>query len=389
MKATGKLRLRSLAEVQPRQIRWLDPGFIPLGTLALIAGIGGLGKSTWLAGIAARLSQGELEGDAADTIIVSFEDAAEEVLRPRVEAALGDLARVHDVVVSGDGIDTVQLPRDIAELRELVRGVQARLVIFDPVVAAFDASTDTHKDQHVRKVLAQLARLADDEKCAIAMVGHLNKGASSEAYLRVANSVAFWNAARSVVLITEDPAEPEAHRLVAQRKTNYARIRPVERHRIEEVILPQTRDAETGELVVTSRMVFVEIAADVDAADVLVGRPIAETKESGALDFLRAQLADGKWHPSAAIKEKAHENNIAVRTLQRAAKDLEIDDKREGMPAITFWRRPQLRQVLPSDDGATETCSARPESSRARPRSGAPVAPAAPRGTTDKDGATE
>ena len=40
----------------------------------------------------------------------------------------------------------------------------------------------------------------------------------------VANSVAFWNASRSVVLITEDPDEPDAHRLVTQRKANYARL---------------------------------------------------------------------------------------------------------------------------------------------------------------------
>ena len=69
------LRLRPLSEVQPRQVRWLVPGLIPLRTLTLVAGAGGLGKSTWLAGIAARLSAGEL-GEPANVIIVSFEDPA-------------------------------------------------------------------------------------------------------------------------------------------------------------------------------------------------------------------------------------------------------------------------------------------------------------------------
>jgi len=44
-----------------------------------------------LLGVAAALSRGELIGEPADTIIVSFEDPAAEVLRPRFEAARGEL----------------------------------------------------------------------------------------------------------------------------------------------------------------------------------------------------------------------------------------------------------------------------------------------------------
>jgi putative DNA primase/helicase len=94
----ASLRLRALSEVQPRQVRWLVPGLIPLRTLTLVAGVGGLGKSTWLAAIAAQVSAGEL-GEPGDVILVSFEDPAAEVLRPRVEAAGGDLTRVHEIVV--------------------------------------------------------------------------------------------------------------------------------------------------------------------------------------------------------------------------------------------------------------------------------------------------
>ena len=53
------LMLRALAEAEARQIRFLVPGLIPLRTLTLVAGVGGLGKSTWLAGIAARVSRGD------------------------------------------------------------------------------------------------------------------------------------------------------------------------------------------------------------------------------------------------------------------------------------------------------------------------------------------
>jgi putative DNA primase/helicase len=148
-----RLRLLTLDQVEPRQVRWLVPGLIPLRTLTLVAGVGGVGKSTWLTSVAADVSRGELGSEAADVILVSYEDAAEEVLRPRVEAAGADLKRVHTVVVDELNIDPVRLPADVEELGRLVADVGARLIVIDPIAAALDVAYDAHKDQHVRLVL--------------------------------------------------------------------------------------------------------------------------------------------------------------------------------------------------------------------------------------------
>src|SRR5262249_32097979 len=154
------------------------------------------------AGVAARLSRGEF-CDAGDTVIVSYEDTAAEVLVPRVAAAGGDLRRVHIVVPENrDWVEPVTLPRDLDAVEALVRSVEARLLIIDPIVAAITVELDAHKDQHVRVVLARLAELAEDADCAPVIVGHLNKAPTTEVYLRVANSSGFYNAARSVVLVT-------------------------------------------------------------------------------------------------------------------------------------------------------------------------------------------
>jgi hypothetical protein len=336
--ATGdeRLRVEQLGRVRARQVRWLVPGMIPVGALTLVAGVGGLGKGTWLIQVAARASRDEL-GDPADTILVSFEDPAAEVLRPRVEAAGGDLERIHHVYVAGDGIDSVQLPRDLEELRRVVRQVHARLVVIDPIVAAVNVEFDTHKDQHVRHVLAGLAELCVQESCAVALVGHLNKAASTEAYLRVANSVAFWNAARSVVLVTEDPDDTEAGRLIAQRKANWGRRSTVERHRLEEVVL-DTQDPNTGLPIVTSRMVFVEYADDIDANDVLASRG-RDTKTAAAQLFLERALADGDWHDAEGLRKLAGAQGIAERTLQLAKRNLNVEHERRGFGhPVTWWR---------------------------------------------------
>jgi len=296
------------------------------------------------------------------------------MLRPRVEAAGGDLGCVFDIVVP-EHQGPVVLPSDLRELRECVRAVQARLLIVDPIVAAIDISFDAHKDQHVRAVLAELASLAEQEELAVAMVGHLNKAPSRDAYIRVANSVAFWNASRSVVLVTEDPEEPDDVRLVAQRKANFARLAPIERHRIEPMVLEKTIDPDTGEPIETSRMVFVEYATDI-VADNLLAPKEREGKTSRAKALLASLLADGEWHDSGELKKIAAAAGLNERTVQRGAQEVEVEVDRRGFPAITWWRLPQWRQGLSDNLGATvDLAQPRPS----KPRS-APVAPVAPSG---------
>jgi hypothetical protein len=381
-----RLDLRPLAAVRPRRVRWLKPGLIALRTLTLVAGVGGLGKSTWCAGVAADVSRGRLGDDPANVIIVSFEDTAEEVLRPRVEAANGDLHRVHEVIVGGqNGVEPVLLPRDLGELERLVREAEARFVVIDPIVAAIDTALDAHKDQHVRSVLARLARLAESAECAIALVGHLNKTPSREAYIRVANSVAFYNASRSVVLVTPDPEEPEQHRLVTQAKANYARLCPVERHVLEEIQL-EAIDPRTGDPVITSRMRYLDDAGDVDRANVLAepraGR--GEGQLGRAVVFLVNALADSDWHDSAGLNTLAGAQGISEPTLKRAAQELDVEHERRGFPSRTHWRL--ASRISPSPTGAEPTAgqAANPHGSRESQQAPLPVGSVGSEGIGDE-----
>ena len=65
-------------------------------------------------------------------------------------------------------------------VEDLVRSVEARLLIIDPIVAAIVTELDAHKDQHVRAVLALLAELAEEADCAVAIVGRLNKAPTTD-----------------------------------------------------------------------------------------------------------------------------------------------------------------------------------------------------------------
>jgi AAA domain len=387
---TGRLRIRPLSQVPPRNVRWLVPGMIPLRTLTLVAGVGGLGKSTYLCGIAAKVTRGELAGPAGDVILVSYEDAAEEVLRPRIEAAQGDLDRVHQVYVEPeDGM--VCLPGDIGELSDLIAETDSSLLVIDPIVAAVDLGLDTHKDQHCRHVLGQLARLAEGHDCAVAYVGHLNKASTLEAYLRIAGSTAFYNAARVVILVTEDNEAPDSQRIISQRKNNYGPLSPVERHVIETVLLDDA-DAVSGDNITTSRMRFLEFAEDVDRNDVLAA-PVRErgtTKLDEALGWLELALHDGEWHDSEGLKKLAVGSGIAERTLQRASGEIGVDVERRGFPASTHWHLPHSRQTFSIGLGATEEEDLKPHGYKESFVEVLPVAPVAPtRGVQGVLGTTE
>ena len=204
--------------------------------------------------------------------------------------------------------------------------------------------------------------MSREETCAVALIGHLNRVPSTDAYLRIANSTAFWNACRSVVLITED--EGDDMRLVAQRKANLARLAPVERHVLEEVTL-DLADPETGQSIVSSKMRFVEIADDVNPDEILTG-PHKATRTETAEGLLAAVLADEEWHESGGVKKLMEAAGHSERTVQRASNDLGVEVERRGFPSVTYWRvastsgSPRAPGDLPGHDPGTPRPSPTP-----------------------------
>src|SRR5947209_909244 len=91
--------LRSMSDLRRRPVEWLWPGWIPLGNLTVLDGDPGVGKSTLLLDLAARLSRDGVmpdgaAGPVAPSILLSAEDGAEDTIRPRLEAAGGVMDRL-------------------------------------------------------------------------------------------------------------------------------------------------------------------------------------------------------------------------------------------------------------------------------------------------------
>jgi hypothetical protein len=221
-----------LSDVAPESLRWLWKDRIPAGKITVLDGDPGLGKSTLLCELAARVSRGDpLPGDNAEpdaprgVLLFSAEDDVHDTIRPRIDAAGGDPHHIVFFVAVPDGTETGRpfaLPRDLPILDAVVTRVDAALVIFDPLVAFLPAGVSASIDQHVRHALGALKASAERTGAAIVVVRHLNKTPSANPLYRGLGSVGIIGAARSGLLLAADPDDPQ-RRILALAKGNLAR----------------------------------------------------------------------------------------------------------------------------------------------------------------------
>lgn len=337
---TTSVRSRPLSTVQPQRIRWLIKPTIPLRTLTLIAGEGGLGKSLLLAWVTAQLTRGDLSDyGPSDVLLISAEDMAEDVIVPRLIAAGADRDRVHEVYVPTEDGGVIALDEHIEAIATLAADKQARMIWIDPIAAHLGEKIDSHKDSEVRRVLGRLANVAREQDLACAMVAHLNKSPSKDAYIRVNGSVAFYNASRSVLSVTREDGNEDSGRLVAQHKMNIARLGPVLRFRVDEVMLAEL-DPIDGRPIDTARMVPDGQRDDLTAAEVLgAGSDHGDREPSDidrAVELLEYMLVDGPVAKTELVK-RADAQDISEKTLDRAATRLDVKRERSGFPAVAWW----------------------------------------------------
>lgn len=347
-----RLVLTDLARVRPKPVRWLWEERIPLGVPSLLAGKPKLGKSTLAYDLAAMITLGKLDGDLhgepANVLVVTFEDLVAETVVPRLMAAGADLSRVRTIEVEHDGDrDLVSLPDDVPAIEEAAVEHGARLLIVDPLMAALTGGTDSHRDSQVRRVLAPLAKLAERTDLSVLTIMHLNKGQGADLIGRIGGSVAFTGAARSLLVFGADPADPDGEdgsgRVLAQRG-NLAKRAAALAYRVEgRVIDGPDGPIETSKLVCLGES---EARADELLAAVATGEERLERCE--AVDFLRAELEDGP-RPAKDIKAAARDAGISEATLRRAKAEIGVDAERVGGVASQGHWEWRLRRSPPRE----------------------------------------
>ena len=331
-----RLVLTRVSDVEAEPVTWLWRGRIVLGMLNIVVGEPGLGKSTLVYELAAQLSRGTLDGDldgtAANVLVVTYEDHVASVVRPRLEAAKADLPRIRTIGVKqeDESEGLLSLPGDLDLVRDAIERTEARLLIVDPIVAGLSGEVNSHRDQDVRGVLAPLAQMAEHYGIAIVCVMHVNKSAAKQFFLRVGGSIGFVGAARSMLLVARDPDDPDGERgcrrIVAHGKCNVGPLAPSLLYVIDQIWLPS--EIETSRLSLVGE-------CDTTTSDLLGGGDERLAIDE-ARDFLEQELADGP-RPSEEISRIAGKNGIADRTLKRARNALGVKVKKLGFGSDGRW----------------------------------------------------
>ena len=294
-----ELKMIKMSDVQSQTVDWLWYPFIPYGKLTIIQGDPGDGKTTLILNLAARLSKGEgLDNDMKVTepvniIYQTAEDGLADTVKPRLELAEAVCERIMVIDETEKSLSMID-----ERLETAIKRTDARVLILDPIQAYLGGTMDMNRANEARDMTKRLSLLAEKYKCAILLIGHMNKAGGNKAAYRGMGSIDFFAVARSVLLVGRIEGEPDL-RAVVQIKNNLAEFEWV------------------GDY---------EITAD----EVLGGIAPKINKLEQAKKMLRELAETSNSVQSSEIFDMAEELNISKRTLENAKKELGIKARRIG-----------------------------------------------------------
>ena len=188
-------------------------------------------------------------------------------------------------------------------LESAIKQTGARVLILDPIQAYLGGTMDMNRANEARDMTKRLSLLAEKYKCAILLIGHMNKAGGNKAAYRGMGSIDFFAVARSVLLVGRIEGEPDL-RAVVQIKNNLAAF-----GHSKAFHLTETGFEWIGDYEITADEVLGGIAPKVNKLE------LAKTSASVQ---------------SSEIFDKAEELNISKRTLENAKKELGIKARRIG-----------------------------------------------------------
>ena len=364
-----RIRLTQASTIAVRPVSWLWQWRLSLGSIALLGGREGVGKTTVAATITADCTRGRLPGKCAgiakSVIIAATEDSWEHTIVPRLMAAGADLTRVYRVDVETSlGHDApVSLPRDLSELQKLIAEVDAALVSLDPLLSRLDGALDTHKDADVRQALEPLSAFADAAGVAVLGLIHVNKSSTTDPLTALMASRAFAAVARSVLFVMADPND-EAVRLLGHPKSNLGKLMPTLAFRVVEAQACVTPEGPvfTGKLEWLGESEL-SIREAMQATAEATGDN--RTAVGEAADWLSDYLVSkGGAADSAEVKTAGQKAGHSKDALHRARVRLKLTTISVGFPRKTHW----CQSSDQSSDSVGETTTTHTTATTGEPR---------------------
>lgn len=316
----AELKIISMDEVPVEEVEWLWYPYIPFGKLTIIHGDGGEGKTTLILRLAALLSRGEklpcdsTEREPIKVIYQTAEDGLGDTVKPRLLAGSADCSQIKVIDESEATLSMLD-----ERIEKAIAETGARVLILDPVQAYIGAKVDMNRANEVRSVLSQLGRIAVQYRCAVILVGHLNKAQGNKSNYRGLGSIDFQAAARSVLVVGRIKDNPQV-RVMAQSKSSLAP---------EGEPIAFELDKVDG---------FNWLGNyDISVDDLLSG--IVKEKKSEQAENLILEYLSKRKYPQQILLKKAQAVGISKRVLDEAKKTLNVQSVKEG--SGWYWQLPE------------------------------------------------
>jgi len=315
--------LEVVSDISTAPIEWLWHPFVPLGKITDIAGQMGQAKSLFTIWLAAKVTTSSEPGSV---LIYAGEDDYSDTVRPRLEAADADLARVHRV--KDATLDADALAGYCSDLGDV------KLVTVDPITGYFPKGFDPWRTPDARRFLVPLAEAAAERRFSIVGIQHVNRRSDGDALMRIADAQGIPQVARSVLIFGADPNDPNGDagdlKVLATAKNNNVAGRPAASFRKEPITA-------------TSGIATVRVVHDGQStvkADELVTDHQTRSLAQGATDWLSEFLANGS-EEAKLVERAAADAGISSKSLRTARERIATYRRRDP----TDVRSPYLWQL--------------------------------------------
>lgn len=321
-----------MSELQSERPDWLWKGYLCRSSLHMLAGQGGVGKTTLSVALAAIVSRGGVFPDgyrleqAKDVLYFTTEDDINMTVHPRMRAAGADMHRVGIIPEVPAGKKGEMVPFDPSKHMHLVPGICTRsrkdigLVIIDPIVSAIQG--DHNKNEEVRRGLEPVLAMAKKLRCAVLGITHVGKGKQgASASERMLGSTAFTNVARiTMFAVKVEHGDGTETRHIAKEKANITSANGGFIYSLEQTDLDDIEDVN-----------YIKWGAydDRNASEILQegDRPVEEKSAfDEACEFLKEILSSGPVDVKD-IETAARREGISTITLKRAKKSCKVESE--------------------------------------------------------------
>ena len=320
-----------------RDVRWILPGRLIAGCLAVLEGETSTGKSTWIAALIAAITTGSPwygrpRSAPRNVLYLASEEDYASMIRPRLIAAGADESRVITPSLDDAGEQRrVYLTTGLGQLKDAIAKYSLELIVCEPLSSHVGPAVDLCQVNQVRACLDPVNTLGLRTGCTILVTRGLRKDRTGPRMSHGQGSLAISDTARCV-LVVERPDQTTTRRVVRVVKCSLAGgMTPGMEHYL---------DGLAGEPPVVSRMRELDRSQDDDAADV------ADAGDRDMRDDARhlvRSLCSTEWVRVTVIAEAARYAAIGEKTLRRAKADLRVRTRQlsDGAGNYHEWGPPE------------------------------------------------